>query len=193
MRKVLGILTALFLLAGCSMHTRYTLDLKLEGFLGDLVQGSVDLPAYASFEVYLPDDDDGDLTTPDLDGAPVQVPALSGTIEQASLRIEAQITETGGETLELNAVLYVGDANAADLYHGDGVQVGSASLNLNANETGNLVIDVALREGDPGYDLVASGDFRLGIQLSGSAKAFKYEVTALDLSLTTPPLGELLR
>ncbi len=193
MKKLPIILAALLLLSGCSMHTRYTLDLKLAGFLGELARGSVELPAYQSFEVYLPDDQDGDLTTPDPDGAPVQIPALAGKLERIRIQLRATIEETGGQPLALSAAIYVGGIDAADLYHGDGVKLGEASLRLAAGESGTLDLEISLQEGDPGYDRIAGGEFRLGLKLSGSARAFEYAIEHLELRLTTPPLGELLR
>ena len=190
MRKALALAALLVALAGCSMQTRYTLSVDVLSFLGDEVKGNV--PSGA-FEVYLPDDDDGDLTTPDLDGTLVEVGLGADRLEAARLELTATIANTGATPLDLSAEVYVGNAGTNDLYHGSGTQIGSASLNLDPGESGTLTLVVELKRGNPGFDLVAAGNFRVGIKLWGSGDGFSYRLEGLKFALTTKRLGELLQ
>ncbi len=190
MRKTLALAALLLALAGCSMQTRYTLAVDVLSFFEGPVEGSV--PSGA-FEVYLPDDDDGDLATPDLDGTLVEAGLGTDRLEAARLELTAAIANTGATDLTLSAEAYVGDAGTADLYHGGGTSIGSASLSLAAGERDTLVLAIELKQGDPGFDLVAAGNFRVGVKLAGSGNGFDYRLEVLKLSLTTKRLGELLR
>ncbi len=190
MRKALALAALLVALAGCSMQTRYTLSVDALSFLGDGMEGS--LPPGA-FEVYLPDDDDGDLATPDLDGILVEAGLGADRLEAARLELTAAITNTGDAPLNLSAEVYVGDANTNDLYNGGGTQIGSTSLNLAAGESGALTLVVELKPGDPGFDRVAAGNFRVGVKIAGLGNGFSYSLEQLKLALTTKRLGELLR
>ncbi len=190
MRKTLALAALLVALAGCSMQTRYTLSVDVLSFLGDEVEGNV--PSGA-FEVYLPDDDDGDLTTPDLDGTLVEAGLGADRLEAARFELTATITNTGATPLDLSAEVYVGDADTTDLYHGSGTQIGSTSLKLAAGESGALTLVVELRQDDPGFDQVAAGNFRVGAKLRGSGDGFSYRLEELKFALTTKRLGELLQ
>ncbi len=190
MRKTLALAALLVALAGCSMQTRYTLSVDVLSFLGDVVEGNV--PSGA-FEVYLPDDDDGDLTTPDPDGTLVEAGLGADRLEAIRLELTATITNTGATPLDLSAEVYVGDAGINDLYGGGGTPIGSASLNLAAGESGALTLLVELKPGDPGFDLVAAGSFRVGTKLQGFGDGFSFRLEELKLALTTKRLGELLR
>jgi len=189
MRKALALAALLLALAGCSMQTRYTLSVDVLSFFEGPVEGNV--PSGA-FEVYLPDDD-GDLATPDLDGTLVEAGLGTDRLEAARLELTAAIANTGATDLTLSAEAYVGDAGATDLYHGGGTSIGSASLSLAAGERDTLVLTIELKQGDPGFDLVAAGNFRVGVKLAGSGDGFDYRLEVLKLSLTTKRLGELLR
>ncbi len=189
MRKTLALAAILVVLAGCSMQTRYTLSVDVLSFLGDEVEGNV--PSGA-FEVYLPDDD-GDLATPDLDGTLVEGGLGADRLEAARLELTATITNTGATPLDLSAEAYVGDKDTTDLYHGGGTLLGSASLNLDPGESGALTLVVELKPGDPGFDLVAAGSFRVGTKLHGSGDGFSFRLEELKLALTTKRLGELLQ
>ena len=191
--KIFLLLLTLALLAGCSMHTRYTLKIDLASFLGDQTQGEIDLGSPTALELYLPDDDDGDPTTPDLDGMLIENPIKADRyLERVAFELEAILTETSGEPLDLNVEVYVAPPDATDLYHGEGTNIGSGTLHLDPNQQGTFAFDLKLVSGDDGFDLIAQGNFRFGIKLAGSAKGFKYELTTLNLALTTRPVGEIL-
>jgi len=194
MRKLFGLVAVLTLIAGCSMHTRYTFDVKLHEFLGNLSEGSLDLPTYASFEIYFPDDDDGDYKTPDTDGVQVSNPVPADRyIEKASFTANITIEETSGKNLEFVAEVYVGDPDIKDLYHGQGTKIGEGSLTLGPEETGTFALDLELVSGDDGFELVTGGDFRFGILIRGSGQSFTYKVETMNFRLTTRPIGEILR
>lgn len=191
--KILALLLGLALLAGCSMHTRYTINVDLASFFGDLLSDFVDFGTTVDFELYLPDDEDGDLNTPDLDGMLVRNPIPGDRfLERVYLYATADFEETGGESLDLIVEIYVAPSDTTDLYHGDGTLIGEGGIQLNPNAQGTFDFALELVAGDDGFGLISQGDFRFGVKLSGRGKSFSYRVTNFRFGLTTQPVGEIV-
>jgi len=193
MRKLIALLFALFLLAGCGMQTRYTLLAHVADFLDpEQKSGEVESPAPIDVELYLPDDD-GDLKTPDQDGHLVQLVGKPDAVEALALTIAALVTETGGQNLELTAGLYLAEADADAIYI-DEYKVTETSLTLAPKESGTLTLNLELSRSDPAFSRIGEEGFRVGVKLTAkNAKGFRYELKTLDASLTTRRLGEILR
>jgi len=180
------------MLAGCSMHTRYTIELDVASFINPPARGQLALPFKASFTLFLPDED-GNPLTPDPDGIVIHSVLPSDRyLIRASLDLAIAVKEIGGAPLEFTVEVYVAPPDANDLYHGEGTRIGKGELRLEPSAQGTFFLALELVSGNPGFDLISDESFRLGIKLAGSAKGFKYELTTLNLALTTRPVGEIL-
>jgi len=195
MKRIAALLLLAGLLAGCSMRTHYTVRLDLKSFLGETAENEVDLGTPTVFAYLLPDDDDGDLGTPDLNGGEFEAPLDGEKLESVRARLVVRVENRGSSTLRAQAKLYVAPPDETNLYDGVGneVKLGETDLELGPGKSGALTLTVELGEGDPGFAVLTGGRFRAGLEISGTAQKFYYRVEALELELTSRRLGELLR
>jgi hypothetical protein len=71
-----------------------------------------------------------------------------------------------------------------NLYDGNGdIQVKEESLTLNPGESGSLDLSVDLQPGDPAYDLVKAGGFRIGARLGLSGDRVQYTLEQAEVVL----------
>jgi hypothetical protein len=78
----------------------------------------------------------------------------------------------------------MGPKDDTDLYDGNrDIQVKRASIALNPGESGSLDLSVDLQPGDPAYDLVKAGSFRIGAKLSLSGEKVSYKLTQAEVVL----------
>jgi hypothetical protein len=54
---------------------------------------------------------------------------------------------------------------------------------LDPGQKGPLSLELLLKEGNPGYDLVKAGSFRLGLKLSLSGEKVSYKLTQAEVVL----------
>jgi hypothetical protein len=99
--------------------------------------------------------------------------------------VQAELENTG--TLPASLSLDVrlapqGDTNLYDDENGD-IQVGSSTLSLDPGQKGPLGLNLTLKAGDPGYDLVKSGNFRVGARMSLSKGQVTYQLTQAEVVL----------
>ncbi len=197
MKKLAWILVLLGLLAGCSARTRYAFELDAGSFLGDQVEGTVDLGVPAAFHVYLPDDDD-DLATPDTGGLLAQVPGpIADALERIRLTLEATLENQGAGELTLSAAFYLAPESETDIYQPQ-YKVAEAAVEPNPvppGEGARLNLSAELQSGDPAFATVqeGGGKFRVGLELAGTGQKFAYRVERFTLFLEAKPLGRLVR
>ena len=78
----------------------------------------------------------------------------------------------------------LGPKDDTDLYDGNGdVQAGTKEIRLDPGQKGPLSLDLLLKEGNPGYDLVKAGSFRIGARLSLSGDRVQYTLEQAEVVL----------
>jgi hypothetical protein len=172
MKRVLLLSGLLLALAACSGHTVHRLEVDLLSFLPqDSRQGTLDL---TQTEIQIPQDPAGQ---------EVAVPGVDALVD-ARFLVQAELENTGTLPASLSLEVRLAPQGDADLYDGNGdIQVGSATLSLNPGQKGPLGLDLTLKAGDPGYDLVKSGNFRVGAQMSLSGEQVTYQLTQAEVVL----------
>jgi hypothetical protein len=166
------LLTGQLLLAACSGHTVHRLEVDLLSFVPpgnrtstlDVTQTSIQVPDHPA-------------------GREVPVPGAEALVDG---RISLRVSLTNPGTLPANVDLEVrmGPKDDTDLYDGNrDIQVKRASIALNPGESGSLDLSVDLQPGDPAYDLVKAGSFRIGARLSLSGEKVSYKLTQAEVVL----------
>ncbi len=167
------LLTSLFLaLAACSGHTVHRLEVDLLSFVPpENRTGTLDI---TQAEIRVPDDPGGQ---------EVSVPGAEALVDgRISLRVDLENTGTLPARVDLE--VRMGPKEDTDLYDGNGdIQVKKESLTLSLGETGTLDLSVNLQPGDPAYQLVKSGSFRIGARLSLSGDRVRYTLAQAEVVL----------
>jgi len=166
------LLTGLLLLAACSGHTVHRLEVDLLSFVPqDSRQGTLDL---TQTEIQIPQDPAGQRV--DLPGAEALV--------DGSVKAQAELENTGAIPATLRLEVRLGPKDDTDLYDGNGdVQAGTKEIRLDPGQKGPLSLDLLLKEGNPGYDLVKAGSFRIGARLSLSGDRVQYTLEQAEVVL----------
>ena len=170
------LLTSLLLaLAACSGHTVHRLEVDLLSFVppGNRT-GTLDI---TQVEIRVPDDPAGQ---------EVPVPGAEALVDR---RISLRVGLTNPGTLPANVGLEVrmGPRDDMDLYDGNrDIQVKIESITLNPgnpDESRPLDLSVDLQPGNPAYDLVKAGSFRIGARLSLSGDRVQYTLERAEVVL----------
>jgi hypothetical protein len=172
MKRVLLLSGLLLALAACSGHTVHRLEVDLLSFVppGNRT-GTLDI---TRVEIRVPDDPAGQ---------EVPVPGAEALVDG---RISLRVGLTNPGTLPANVDLEVrmGPKDDTNLYDGNrDIQVKRASIALNPGESGSLDLSVDLQPGDPAYDLVKAGSFRIGARLSLSGDRVQYTLEQAEVVL----------
>ncbi|WP_448567061.1 hypothetical protein [Thermus sp.] len=172
MKRALLVTGLLLALAACSGHTVHRLEVDLLSFLPqDSRQGTLNL---TQASVQVPEDPAGQ---------EVGVPGVEALVD-ARFRVQAELENTGATSASLSLEVRLGPKEDTNLYDGNGdIRVSAQTITLNPGEKGTLSLDLTLKEGDPGYDLVKSGAFRVGAQLSLSGEQVAYQITQAEVVL----------
>jgi hypothetical protein len=172
MKRVLLVTGLLLALAACSGHTVHRLEVDLLTFLPqDSRQGTLDL---AQASVQVPEDPAGQ---------EVVIPGVEALVD-ARFAVQAELENTGTTPVTLSLEVRLGPKEDTNLYDGNGdIQVSAQTISLDPSEKGTLSLDLTLKEGDPGYDLVKSGAFRVGARLSLSGEQVAYQLTQAEVVL----------
>ena len=172
MKRALLLTSLLLALAACSGHTVHRLEVDLLSFVPpgnrtstlDVTQTSIQVP-----------DDPA--------GREVPVPGAEALVDG---RISLRVSLTNPGTLPANVDLEVrmGPKDDTNLYDGNGdIQVEEKSLTLNPGESRPLDLSVDLQPGNPAYDLVKAGSFRIGARLSLSGDRVQYTLEQAEVVL----------
>jgi hypothetical protein len=166
------LLTGQLLLAACSGHTVHRLEVDLLSFVPpgnrtgtlDATQTSIQVPDHPA-------------------GQEVPVPGAEALVDgRISLRVG--LTNPGTLPASVDLEVRMGPKDDTDLYDGNrDIQVKRASIALNPGESGSLDLGVDLQPGDPAYDLVKAGSFRIGAKLSLSGEKVSYKLTQAEVVL----------
>jgi hypothetical protein len=170
MKRVLLLSGLLLALAACSGHTVHRLEVDLLSFVppGNRT-GTLDI---TQVEIRVPDDPAGQ---------EVPVPGAEALVDgRISLRVG--LTNTGTSLASVDLEVRMGPKDDTDLHDGD-IQVKRASIALNPGESGSLDLSVDLQPGDPAYDLVKAGSFRIGARLGLSGDRVQYTLEQAEVVL----------
>lgn len=172
MKRALLLTSLLLALAACSGHTVHRLEVDLLSFLPqDSRQGTLDL---TQTEIQVPGDPAGQRV--DLPGAEALV--------DGSVKAQAELENTGVIPATLRLEVRLGPKDDTDLYDGNGdVQAGTKEIRLDPGQKGPLSLDLLLKEGNPAYDLVKAGSFRIGARLSFSGDRVQYTLEQAEVVL----------
>lgn len=172
MKRALLLSGLLLTLAACSGHTVHRLDVDLLSFVppGNRT-GTLDV---TQTSIQVPDDPAGQ---------EVPVPGAEALVDgRISLRVG--LTNTGTLPANVDLEVRMGPNDDTDLYDGNrDIQVKRASIALNPGESGSLDLSVDLQPGDPAYDLVKAGSFRIGARLSLSGDRVQYTLEQAEVVL----------
>jgi hypothetical protein len=116
-------------------------------------------------------------------GQEVPVPGAEALVDgRISLRVG--LTNPGTLPASVDLEVRMGPKDDTDLYDGNrDIQVKRASIALNPGESGSLDLSVDLQPGDPAYDLVKAGSFRIGARLSLSGDRVQYTLEQAEVVL----------
>lgn len=176
MRRTLFLASLALILAACSGHTVHRVEVDLLSFVPEANRrGNLDL---VQAEVRVPDDPAGQ---------EILVPGAEA-LEDGRIALRVNLRNTGTLPTDLTLEVRAGPQEDTDLYDGTGgdFQVEESSLSLNPGENGLLEADVNLQPGDPLYDLVKTGAFRLGARVrvnSGDEVGYTLEKAEVVLRL----------
>jgi len=172
MKRALLMTGLLLALAACSGHTVHRLEVDLLSFLPqDSSQGTLDL---TQASVQVPEDPAGQ---------EVIIPGVEA-LEEVRISVEAELENTGTSSANLSLEVRLGPKEDTNLYDDNGdIQVSAKTITLDPGQQGTLSLDLTLKAGDPGYDLVKSGAFRVGARLSFSGEQVAYQLTQAEVVL----------
>jgi len=145
-------------LAACSGHTVHRVEVDLLSFVP---QGSRSgTLSLTQAEVRLPDDPAGQ---------EIRVPGAEA-LEDGRIALQVRLQNTGTLPADLTLEVRAGPEGESDLYDGTGgdFAVKTASLTLNPGQAGTLDGSLAIGPGDPLYNLIKTGAFRLGARIRGN-------------------------
>lgn len=173
MKRLFLLASLLLALAACSGHTVHRLEVDFLSFVPQANRsGELTL---VNAEVKFPDDPAGQ---------PIPVPGAEALLG-GKIALKVQLENTG--TTPASGVLEVrmGPKTDTDLYDNTGGDIQAASLTLNLDpgktEEASLLLD--LSPNTPAFDLVKSGEFRIGARLSLSGDKVAYTLTQGEITL----------
>lgn len=172
------------LLAACSGHTTTAVRINLASFIptayasGDLqvvgTQGALYIPVQSNAP-YTPNG-----------GRLVDLGGQINALEQASIRVTANIDNTGSTLLEATIGTRVApSSDSTNIYNaiGGDVSVGTAQVSVAPGKTAPLSLDINLPVDNPvAFNLIKSGRFRVGVSLSiASGSTLHYTLTTAEI------------
>jgi hypothetical protein len=109
-------------------------------------------------------------------------------LEDGRVTVRVQLTNTGISVADLSLEVRAGPQSDSNLYDGTrgDFAVKTASLTLNPGQAGTLDGSLAIRPGDPLYNLIKRGTFRLGARVqvrSGDQVRYALEKAEVVLRL----------
>ncbi|WP_439332793.1 lipoprotein [Thermus islandicus] len=155
MKRMFFLASLALALAACSGHTVHRVEVDLLSFVP---QGSRSgTLSLTQTEVRLPNDPAGQA---------ILVPGAK-TLEDGRIVLQVGLQNTGTLPADLTLEVRAGPQSDANLYDGTGgdFAVKIVSLTLNPGQAGTLDGSLALRPGDPLYNLIKTGAFRLGARV----------------------------
>ncbi|MCX7849944.1 hypothetical protein [Thermus sp.] len=175
MRRFLLLSALALALAACSGHTVHRVEVDLLSFVpqgnrsGELSLDNLILRAR------FPDDPGGQ---------PVPVPGAEALLG-GRIGLKIRLENTGTTPASVDLKVRLGPANDTDIYDGTGgdILAQSQSLSLNPGETQTLDLSLELQPNTPAFNLVKSGNFRIGAELSLSGEKVRYELTQGEVVL----------
>ena len=171
--KRLALLSLLFILAACSGHTIHRVEVNLLSFIPqNQRQGELDL---TTAQVRFPDDPAGQL---------VEVPGAEALVD-GRLAIQVKLENTGTVNAHLSLDVRMGPGSDNDLYddnQGDFSAI-SQSVDLAPNQETDAILILDLQPNTQAFNLVKSGRFRIGVEVSMSGERVRYTLTQADVLL----------
>lgn len=187
--KRLAWLGLLFLLAACSGHTVTTIRLELHTFVPEANRsGSLDV---ISGTLRFPDDDGDNTFGNDPDGYLFSLSDTRGVWERASLSARIRLTHQGGGPVTVGLEVHVAPEGDSNIYDENGdYKVLEKSASLNPGEAAELAPSATLAPGDPAFDLLRGGRFRVGVLLSVTGSGtIQYSLEEATLVLSGKVFG----
>jgi hypothetical protein len=102
---------------------------------------------------------------------------------------------SGSGPIDGSAAVFIADTEAKNVYaEGQKIAESTISSPLEQGKADKINIEAQIANGDPGYDLIADGSFRCGVELilvgsAGANTEVSYEVEELFLRLDTRPFS----
>lgn len=177
--KRLILLPLLLVVAACSGHTTYRFEVDVLSFIPqDQRQGEVEL---TTAQVRFPDDPAGQL---------VEVPGAEVLVD-GRLEISLIVKNTGILDSNLSLEVRLGPKDDTNLYDEQGGDFSAVrqtvSLAPGAEKTVTLTLDVS--PNTQAFNLIQSGQFRMGTRLSLSEGRVQYTLTQAELVLGLKPFN----
>lgn len=173
MKRLFLLASLLLVLAACSGHTVHRLEVDFLSFVpqanrsGELVLTN----ARARF----PDDPAGQS---------IPVPGAEALLD-GRMAFKVQLENTGTIPASVDLEVRMAPKNDTDLYDNTGgdIQAAFLTLDLNPGETKEASLLLDLSPSTPAFNLVKSGEFRLGAELNVSGEKVRYTLTQGDVTL----------
>lgn len=182
--RTLKLLALAALLPACSGHTVYRFEVDLLSFIPeDQRTGSLTVPVPGT--ILLP--------VPGQEGQRVSLPGAEALLD-GRMQGALEVANNTASPLTASLEVRVGPASDQNLFDGNqDVTWGTAHASLNSNETRVIALDLPLDESSAPavYNLVKSGDFRIGLRIGFSAGAgsVRYALQRGDLTLRLKPFN----
>ncbi|WP_019551743.1 hypothetical protein [Thermus scotoductus] len=187
--KRLAWLGLLFLLAACSGYTVTTLRLELHTFVPEANRsGSLDV---ISGTLRFPDDDGDNTFGNDPDGYWLSLTDTRDVLERAEFLARVRLVHQSGGPVNVGLEVHVAPEGDSNIYDGNGdYRVLNDSKSLNPGETAELAPSATLAPGDPAFDLLRGGRFRVGVLLSVTGSGtIQYSLEEATLVLSGKVFG----
>jgi hypothetical protein len=194
------------LLLACSGHTRYTADIDVVSFLPENQQEvTATVPEVVGLTVYILPEVQFDTSGSGPNGTmrrgiEVSTPSPADPPDEVKLTLELSATIVG-ENLHDSADLpgttidvFIAAPSATNVYaQGTGIYSQSSSP-LSAGTRQKIEIAIELQSGDPDYELIQSGVFRIGIRhrinpAAATSVDILYTVQELSITISGYPFG----
>lgn len=173
MRRFLLLSALALALAACSGHTVHRVEVDLLSFVPQGNRsGELSL---ATLRARFPDDPGGQ---------PVPVPGAEALLG-GRIGLKIRLENTGTTPASVDLKVRLGPENDSNIYDGTGgdILAQSQSLSLNPGETKTLDLSLGLQPNTPAFNLVKSGNFRIGAELSLSVGKVRYTLTQGEVVL----------
>nr|WP_279232111.1 hypothetical protein [Thermus albus] len=160
-------------LAACSGHTIHRFEVDILSFIPQSQrQGELDL---ATAQIRFPDDPAGQL---------LEVPAAEALVD-GRLEISLIVKNTGTLDSNLSLEVRLGPKDDTDLYDGQGGDFSAVqqTVSLAPGEEKTVTLTLDVNPNTPAFNLIQSGQFRVGARLSLSGERVQYTLTRAELML----------
>lgn len=201
------LLLILVLLAACSGRTRYSLEYRaLSSIPQEFISREVDLPGGNNRYLYLLPfaaiaDSSSSIDIVLRRGTELQYPVPEvpegGDIELSlELGMAIENLSTGNSLPEVSARLFIATADSGNIYTEGSPVFSFSSGQIGAEQSGRITGRKYIRQGDPGWNLLISGDIRCGVEVRFTADAdnalqLRYTLDTLRLRISAYPFAFL--